>query len=538
MLADIGFSVGADQKAAFKDVEVRHRRSPSNTLFYEDLTADTYRGIYAEAVNDTNSGLTVANGEYVLDGGSDGAFIVADPSRNAMPMLRTEFATSDKEIERARLYATARGNYDLYMNGERVSEDYFNPGFTQYNKTHLYQTYDVTDLISRGDNAIGAMMGEGWWSGHHNLGSWNQFGDRQSLLAKLVITYTDGTTEVVTTNPDTWKYYDDGPVRYGSHFMGEVYDATKEAEIEGWATAEYDDNSWKNAVEVPLDDTTTWDGYDYDDMQLIGDIAENVSKVKTLTAQDVTEVRPGVYVYDMGQNMVGVPRIEISDSTAGDKITLRVAEMLYPDHLPQYEDNAGMIMIENLRAALSQDIYITRDGDQTIEPRFTFHGYRYIEITGIDEALPLDAVQGTVVSSVNELGSSYETSNELVNKLWENITWSMRGNFLSIPTDTPARNERMGWGGDISVFSRTASYMANVNQFLKQHMLAMRDMQREDGRFPDIAPVGDVRYPEDQLDSIAVGGALWGSAGITVPWEAYQQYGDVNLLSEHYEGIY
>ena len=415
----------------------------------------------------------------------------------------------------------------MYINGERVGEkDYFTPGYTQYNKTHMYQTYDVTDMVKKGDNAIGAMMGEGWWSGLLNFGSnWNYFGDRQSLLAKLVITYTDGTTEVVTTNPDTWKYYDDGPMRYDSFFMGEVYDATKEAAIEGWSTASYDDSGWEDAVEVPIDDTTTWDGYSYDDLQLIGQIGENVSAVMTRTAESVTEVRPGVYVYDMGQNLVGVPKVTINDGAAGDKITLRVAEVLYPD-LPESGDNVGMIMQENLRAALCQDIYIAKDGDQVIKPSFTFHGFRYLEITGIDEPLPLEAVQAEVISSIKELSSSYETSNEKVNKLWENITWSMRGNFLSIPTDTPARNERMGWGGDISVFSRTATYLSDVNQFLKRHTIALRDTQREDGRFNDVAPVGG-----------GFGGLLWGSAGMTVPWEAYQQFGDKTLLAEHYDAM-
>ncbi|MFC0274473.1 family 78 glycoside hydrolase catalytic domain [Metabacillus herbersteinensis] len=526
MLADIGFSVDAGQTASFKNVEVNHRRSPSNTLFKEELTTDVYSGIYSDAVNNVDSGLKINNGAYVVDGGTNGALIVADPSRNSMPMLRTEFTNDDKKIESARVYATARGVYEMYINGERVGEDYFNPGYTQYNLTHMYQTYDVTDMIKKGDNAIGAMLGEGWWSGLLNYGSnWNYFGDRQSLLAKLVITYKDGTNKVVTTNPTDWKYNNDGPVRYGSFFMGETYDATKESAINGWNNTAYNDSEWKSAVEVPLDKSTTWNGYNYDKMQLIGQIGENASAVKTLTAKNVTEIRPGVYVYDMGQNMVGVPKITIKDGTAGNKITMRVAEVLYPD-LPESRENVGMIMQENLRAALNQDTYISKEGSQVIKPRFTFHGYRYIEITGIDEALPLEAVQGVVISSIKDLDSSYKTSNPTVNKLWENITWSMRGNFLSIPTDTPARNERMGWGGDISVFSRTATYLDNVNQFFNRHMIANRDNQSAAGRFPDVAPVGP-----------GFGGLLWGSAGMTVPWEAYQQYGDVSLLKEHYDAM-
>jgi alpha-L-rhamnosidase len=185
-----------------------------------------------------------------------------------------------------------------------------------------------------------------------------------------------------------------------------------------------------------------------------------------------------------------------------------------------------MVMMENIRAALTQDTYILKGGDETIQPRFTFHGYRYVEITGIDQAVPAASVKGLVISSINGLSSNYETSNELVNKLWQNITWSLRSNFLSIPTDTPARNERMGWSGDISVFSRSATYLTNADLFLRRHLLAMRDVQAESGRFTDVAPMGG-----------GFGGTLWGSAGIIVAWETYQQYGDLPLLKEHYDAM-
>lgn len=183
-------------------------------------------------------------------------------------------------------------------------------------------------------------------------------------------------------------------------------------------------------------------------------------------------------------------------------------------------------MLENIRAALAQDIYILKGGDEYIQPRFTFHGYRYLEITGLDSAPALSQVAGLVLSSIQDIGSYYESSDPLVNKLWQNITWSMRGNFLSIPTDTPARNERMGWSGDINVFSKTATYMAPVNNFMRRHLLAMRDVQRADGRFTDVAPMGG-----------GFGGTLWGSAGIIIPWETYQQYGDKNMLLEHYDAM-
>lgn len=264
---------------------------------------------------------------------------------------------------------------------------------------------------------------------------------------------------------------------------------------------------------------------DYSAMKLTGQYGQTVKKVKELTAISMEEVRPGVYVYDMGQNIAGVPRISLSEQEPGNRITLRFAEVTYPD-LPEFRENVGMVMLENIRGALAQDVYIAKGGDEVINPRFTFHGYRFIEITGIDQPLPLEAVKSDVLSSIHELASGYETSNEKVNKLWENITWSTRGNFLSIPTDCPQRNERMGWSGDISVFSRTATYMGDVSRFLRRHLLSMRDTQRGDGRFADVSPVGG-----------GFGGILWGSAGITVAWESYLQYNDLAMLDEHYDAM-
>ncbi|SBV97371.1 alpha-L-rhamnosidase [uncultured Dysgonomonas sp.] len=533
MLAEIGFFVPKSQTAYFSDVEIRNYRSPSNILFSEDLKEQQYVGIFSAF----SKNLTVKNASYQIEGKDSGVFIIANPERNSMPMLRTTFATSGSEISKARLYVTSRGVYEIFMNGRRIGDDYLNPGLTQYNKTHLYQTYDVTDHLLTGQNAIGATLGEGWWSGGATYTGefWNFFGDRQSLLAKLVITYSDGKEEVIVTNPSTWNYFNNGPLVYSSFFQGAVYDASRDSLVEGWSMADYDDSEWKNAVETGLTGYISTDPInkqhnmpmadDYTNMRLIGQFGETVKKIKQLTAVSVEEVRPGVFVYDMGQNMAGVPQIKLKGMGAGKRITLRFAEVKYPD-LPEYKDNTGMIMLENIRAAMAQDIYITKGGDETINPRFTFHGYRYIEITGIEQPLPLNAVEGEVLSSIHELASHYETSNPKVNKLWKNITWSTFSNFLSIPTDCPQRNERLGWSGDISVFSRTATYLANVSQFLNRHLLAMRDTQREDGRFTDVAPLGG-----------GFGGILWGSAGITVAWENYQQYNDTQMLAEHYDAM-
>ena len=510
MLAEIGFQVPAGETAFFSEVLIKNFRQPSNTLFAAAEKPGLWPGWDGKQFR------------------VSGVFAVANPSQHAAPMLRTAFTTQGKTIKKARIYATARGIYELYLNGKRVGDDYFNPGLTQYNKTHQYQSFDVTSLLKSGENAWGAWLSEGWWSGNitYSGESWNYFGDRQSLLAQLIIEYTDGTEQVINTNPAQWKSFSDGPIRVGSFFQGEIYDAQKDAAIAGWATTSYSDKNWKPAAAITLEGTAFLDkSLDYSQMQLVGQLDDHVQVRKVLQAQSIQEPRKGVFVYDMGQNMVGFPKIFIPKGKAGQVITLRYAEMLYPD-LAEYASQKGMIMLENIRAALAQDIYVLKGGDEYIQPRFTFHGYRYLEITGVDQAPALPQVAGIVLSSISEISSSYETSDPMVNKLWTNITWSMRGNFLSIPTDTPARNERMGWSGDINVFSKTATYLAPVNNFLRRHLQGMRDVQRADGRFTDVAPMGG-----------GFGGTLWGSAGIVIPWETYQQYGDKALLSEHYDAM-
>ena len=524
MLCDIGFSLDANQSAAFRNLQVRNNRAPNNVLFEENLSASPYAGIFAKA-----PGLTVSNGSYVLTGGAAGVLIARDPSRNSPPLLRTTFNLS-KPVASARLYITARGIYEASLNGRRIGDDHFNPGLTQYNLTHLYQTYDVTSLLKPGPNALSSQLGEGWWSGLLSFGAvWNHFGDRQSLLAKLAITYADGSTETIVTNPSTWKINTRGPIVYSSLDFGEVYDARREAALAN-------PSNWSLASAVPLQGTAfigseigfggrPGTSIQYDKLQLTAQIGNNAGVFKILTAKSVKQVRPGVFVYDLGQNIVGVPRITIAAGRPGARLTLRFAEMLYPD-LKESGKNVGMIMTENYRAALSQDVFTMKAGPQTFQPRLTSHGFQYIEITGIEKPLPLAAVQGVAISSIRELTADYKSSNEKVNRLWSNLVWSNIDNFLSIPTDCPQRNERMGWSGDLNVFSRTATYVSNADQFLTRHMIAMRDTQTPAGRFADVAPVGG-----------GFGGVLWGSAGIVVPYEAYLQYNDKRLLETNYPAM-
>jgi alpha-L-rhamnosidase len=490
VLGDIGYCTRGEGAAEFSDVEIRNYKSPSNRIRKFEFQVSR-------------------------------RFETFDPSRNSMPLLRTRFSAR-AGVTSATLYITARGIYAPYLNGKRVGRDYFNPGHTHYNKTLLYQVYDVTGLLQEGENALSVQLGEGWWSGSATYSgeNWNYYGDRNSLLATLVVAYPDGAEEVIVTDPETWEYASESPVVYGSLFQGEVFDATLQP------------RRWKPAVEVSLENRVPADGggnrpkvNDYSDFRLVEQFGQTVQPFDTLTAIAAMEARPNAYVYDMGQNMVGVPRILLPETSRGQQITFRYAEVKYPD-LPEYKEKAGEIMLENIRGAMAQDIYIANGEAAIFQPEFTFHGYRFIEITGVDGPLPAENVQGIALSSIDKFTASYETSNPRVNRLWENIRWSMLGNFLSIPTDCPQRNERMGWSGDISVFSRTAVYLADVRDFLRRHLLAMRDAQREDGRFTDVAPMGG-----------GFGGLLWGSAGITVAWESFRQYGDTLMLREHYPAM-
>ncbi|KAG4102650.1 alpha-L-rhamnosidase N-terminal domain protein [Neocallimastix lanati (nom. inval.)] len=518
MVADIGFVVDAGQKAEFKNYKVLNYRSPGNALFSEDLTEEK------NSIFTGQQGITISNGVYQLDGGVKGALVVANPSRGSMPALQTSFKIKNKQISHAFLYATARGIYELTLNNKKVSNDYFAPGFTQYDRFHLYQTYDVTKQIRKGNNTLMTQLAEGWWSGAITFTGdlWNYFGDRQSFIAKLVITYKDGSRDVIKTNSKTWKLSTDGPLISSSFFQGENYDARRELKFN------------KNAEVIPINEETThleplfnvMSGdlmeFDYSKVKFVGQETIPVRDVEQVKAKSVKKLKDKIYIYDMGANLAGVPKITIPNGKAGNKVTLRFAEVLYPEN---DVNNAGELMLENIRAALATDTYILKGGKEIISPRFTYHGYRYIEITGLDK-LSLKNVETIVLSSIDRFTAGYKCSNESINKLFQNILRTTHANFLAIPTDCPQRNERMGWSGDLSVFSKTASYLWDVNNFLSQHLQAMRDTQTPKGRFDDIAPLGG-----------GFGGPLWGSAGIIVAKEVYQQYGDENIYQQHYQAM-
>lgn len=468
-------------------------------------------GITVSNLREPGNPLMVIQGEY------SESSCLETPIRS-MTELQTTFSINpSKTVSDARIDVTARGIYDIVLNGRRVTTDYFNPGSTQYNKTHFYQTYDITHLLKSGNNILTATLGEGWWSGPSTFvgENWNFFGDTQSMIANITVNYTDGTNECTATSPDTWTVSTDGPVVTGSFFQGEVIDATKADSC----------RTWKKAVEVPLEGHVAKIAGDWSTIRFVPSLSDKVTAVDTLTAMAMTCPRPGVYVYDMGQNFAGVPRIAFPELRPGTEISMRYAEVLYPD-MDRYKEHEGMVMMENIRAAMSTDKYRTNGEPAIFSPRFTLHGYRYMEITGLDRPLPLSAVKGIALSSIPEIRAHFECSDTLVNRLWENIKWSTLSNFISIPTDCAQRNERLGWMGDISVYSPTATKIADIKDLLTRYLMSVRDCTQPDGRFPDVAPTG-----------FGFGSMLWGSAGIIVPWEHFRQYGDIDVIREHYPAM-
>jgi len=422
----------------------------------------------------------------------------------ALPYLRKAFSV-DKPVERAMVYATALGLYELHINGKRAGEDCFTPGWTDYNKRVYYQSYDVTDLLASGENAIGAILGDGWFAGY--LGGRlkrEHYGSEPRLLVQLEIEFADGSRKIVATDESWRAAY--GPLLEADFYMGESYDARKEAP--GWDTADFDDSGW-DAVAVT--DTVKAQVQSYPGV--------TVKKIMEIKPKKVTEPKKGAYVFDMGQNFAGWAQLKVKGKP-GTKVVLRFAEVLNPD---------GTIYTQNLRIARCTDTYIlSGKGEEVWEPRFTYHGYRYVEVTGYPGEPSLDSITGIVVHSDAPVVGSFECSNPMVNQLYSNIVWSQRSNYIEVPTDCPQRNERLGWTGDAQIFVRTATYNMDVAAFFTKWLIDLEDAQTPTGSFPDVAP---------RKATMGGGTAAWGDAGIICPWTIYQAYDDTQVIEKHYEAM-
>ena len=450
------------------------------------------------------------------------------------PIMRKSVNVA-KAVKRARLYATARGAYWFYINGQRVGDGYLNPGWTDFRHRIMYNTYDVTQMLRQGNNALGIELGHGWfcddfgWAG----AMWgDQYGYKPSALAMIKVEYTDGTNETFVTD-NTWKVYNGGPLYVNNLYHGVIYDAQRE--VDGWKEPGFNDAAWEKVAILPPPPAST---------EIQGYVGLEIKNNITLTAKKMTRIG-NRFIYDMGQNFAGVPRLKNMKGRKGQTITIHFAEMLYPETVPEnprapltrehYERNKGQMYMDNYRSAISTDYYTFRGAPEgeTFEPPFTQHGYRYVSIDGLDEPLPLEDVEGIVLESVGEQISRYETSNADINQLFNNIVWGQRGNFLAVPTDCPQRDERLGWTGDANVFCRTSTYNMMTGPFFNRWFYTLRDQKSENGDVGGYYPsLGGTK--EGAPRSGFERGCGWSDVTITVPWEMYQQYGDLGFVERHY----
>ena len=534
-LSSVGFAANAGEGATFTNYAIENAGKFGRGTLFGENTGATY------AIFNGLDGITVDGGAITVDGGAEGVLAYADPTYAAAPMLRTEFEAAG-EIERARLYLTAQGIYNFYINGfEIAGDEWFNPGSTEYDSILGYNMYDVTQYLSEGANAMGAVLGEGWWTGMMTFEPTNNnyYGDQPALMAKLVIDYANGESLTCVTGGDSWKYYGDGPVRLASMFQGERYDATKEADVRGWTEPGYDDSAW---VSAPVVETRK----QFANPEFVTRYDEPVHVIRVTEAAEAlgeTKEGSGSYLYDMGENVSGAPVITIPEEYAkpGETITVRFAEILYPE-LDEYIASGvnGMLMVENLRSAMVTDFYTMKEGENVFAPDLTFHGYRYVEITGLDEALPKECVQMRVLSSLDAT-ATYESSNELTNQLFRNVVNSTTSNYISIPTDCPQRDERLGWTGDAQVFALSGSYVADTYAFMRQWMDTVRADCGETGLSSQYCPAF-VNYDVENDDVIPHNGQsfgiTWNALVVTIPYNLYMQSGNLDIVRDNIENIY
>ena len=420
------------------------------------------------------------------------------------PYLRKTFSLK-QGVKKARVYITALGLFELHINGKRIGEDYFTPGWTDYNKRLQYLVYDVTSEINEGDNAIGAILGDGWYAGfliwkrknHH-------YGHQLKFLFQLEVEYFNGECEMICSD-SSWKT-SFGPILKSDIYNGESYDARKE--LKNWDTIEANESSWQKASVFP-----------FLDVPLVAKWNEPVRKQESMPVLVQSEPVKGVHIFDLGQNISGWAKIKLN-APAKTPVKIRYGEMLNDD---------GTLYTANLRTAECTDRYICKGGVEMFEPHFTFHGFRYIEITGLKKKPSKTDVTGIVLHSDIKSTGNFECSNKLVSRLQKNIAWGQKGNFLEVPTDCPQRDERLGWTGDAQVFIRTASFNRGVAAFFTKWCADLSDSQCSDGAFPLVAP--------DVLRDGSKGCAAWADAGVICPWTIYICYGDKSILEKQYDSM-
>lgn len=417
-----------------------------------------------------------------------------------VPHFRKTFEV-EGGVENARIHATALGNYELFINGQRVGEDYFTPGWTEYRKRVYYNSYDVTPLLNKGTNTIAFILADGWYAGNVADVGPQYYGKYPRLMAQLHI--MSGDEEALIATDASWKA-NYGPLLEADMQGGETYDAR--LAMPGWNQNGFDDSEW---LPVVVSDSV--------DLMIGAYPGIPVRKTSEMEPVGVFEQRPGVFIVDMGQNFAGWARIRMRGER-GDSIQLRFAEKLNKD---------SSIHTRNLRTARATDTYVlSGNGEEIWEPSFTYHGFQYVEVTGYPGTLTKADIQGIVLHSDLREAGSFTCSNERINRIHQNIVWSQRSNYFEVPTDCPQRDERMGWTGDAQLFMPTAGYNMDIAPFFKKWMVDVADGQFDDGRFPSTAPRVFWR--------VAAG---WGDAGVICPWYVYETYQDSTLLRSLYPNM-
>jgi alpha-L-rhamnosidase len=425
---------------------------------------------------------------------------------DSVKALRQEFAVKSP-VKSARLYATALGEYELFLNGKPVSEDRMAPGWTDYRERLYYQTYDVTALVRQGKNAMGALLAPGWYS---TPIEWyqepNNYGvTPPALRAQLRIEHEDGSVEWVTTGPD-WQA-SRSHILHAELYDGESQDARRMQA--GWDEAGFKAEHWRSAEKIEPAPVKI----EAQDFQPIR-VERKVEAVK------MTEPKPGVYVFDFGQNLAGVERVRVT-GPAGTTIRLRFAEIVNED---------GTLYVENLRTAKATDRFtLAGKGVEEFTPQFTFHGFRYAELTGLPSAPDKDAVSALVLHTAAPFTAEMKTGSAMINQLWSNIVWGQRSNFVGVPTDCPQRDERLGWMADAQVFWRTASYNMDLAAFSRKFGGDMRGTQAGTAFYGIYAP--------GTWSENTGYGAGWSDAGVIIPWTSWLQTGDTSVIDENWAGM-
>lgn len=511
--ADDWVQSSVDVDSAGEVISINTAESAFVAWPFEPLSAGEQRDIRVRvtgmdgSVSPWSEVLPISTG-FLNDGDWHASMIgLADPRNASQPaLLRTEFEVTGA-VRRARIYATAHGVYQIFVNGHEIDDQILKPGWTAYQWRLVHETTDVTALLRTGVNALSASIAGGWFTESYGFmdSAKPHYGLNPAVAVQLEVEYADGSTSRVLTD-STWKATGEGPLTQSGIYAGETFDATKE--IEGWMEAGFDDSMWSvvrvdSGFPVPSPRSTP-----------------AVRAIEELPVKEIITSSSGETIVDFGQNVVGRLRITL-DGKRGHQVTVRHAEVL--------ED--GELGIRPLRNAEATDRYILRgDGPETWEPRFTFHGFRYAAVENWPGVLDPTSITAIVIHSDLERTGWFDSSHGLLNRLHENIVWGMRGNFLYLPTDCPQRDERLGWTGDIQIFSPTAAYLYDVNSFLSSWLedLAL-EQEASDGSVPFVVP--------NVLAGASEPVAAWGDAATIVPWVLFERFGNIGILARQYPSM-